>query len=86
MLLEQISDQLRSSKNLLQLWQRYKELHESSSKDVQRLEERAECLLNSSAHTETTEQEVKTWIHDCDVSVSGRLQTCRSVLPSETET
>ncbi|MCJ8743979.1 hypothetical protein PDJAM_G00100910, partial [Pangasius djambal] len=65
-LLEQISDQLRSSKNLLQLWQRYKELHESSSKDVQRLEERAERLLNSSAHRETTEQEVKTWIHDCD--------------------
>ncbi|KAF4071108.1 hypothetical protein AMELA_G00281340 [Ameiurus melas] len=65
-LLEQISEQLRSSKNLLQLWQYYKELHESSSKDVQRLEERAECLLKSSVHTENTEQEVKTWIHDCD--------------------
>lgn len=68
-MLEQISDQLRSSKSLLQLWQGYKELHESSSKDVQRLEERAERLLNSSAHRDTTEQEVQTWNHDCDVSV-----------------
>ncbi|KAF5900062.1 nesprin-1-like isoform X2, partial [Clarias magur] len=79
-LLEQISDQLRSSKSLLQLWQGYKELHESSSKDVQRLEERAERLLNSSAHRDATEQEVNTWIHDCDdvlkthASVQAKLQ------------
>ncbi|XP_037393333.1 nesprin-1 isoform X3 [Pygocentrus nattereri] len=64
-LLEQISDQLRSSKSLLQLWQHYKELHELSSKDVQRLEERAERLLNSATHREITEEEVNTWIHDC---------------------
>ncbi|KAI5615121.1 nesprin-1 isoform X2 [Silurus asotus] len=76
LLLEQISDQLRSSKNLLQLWQRYKELHESSSKDVQRLEERAERLLNSSTHRETTEQEEQTWIRDCDdlLNTQGSVQ------------
>ncbi|XP_060722109.1 nesprin-1 isoform X2 [Tachysurus vachellii] len=80
LLLEQISEQLRSSKNLLQQWQCYKELHDSNSKDVQRLEERAECLLNSSTHSVTTEQEVKNWIHDCNdllkahSSVQAKLQ------------
>ncbi|TSR99415.1 Nesprin-1 [Bagarius yarrelli] len=85
-LLEQISDQLKSSKNLLQLWQRYKELHESSGKDVQRLEERAERLLHSSAHRNTTEQEVTAWIHDCDQLTSVEEQLRLQVEPSSMAT
>uniref|UniRef100_A0A8B9RI12 Spectrin repeat containing, nuclear envelope 1a n=1 Tax=Astyanax mexicanus TaxID=7994 RepID=A0A8B9RI12_ASTMX len=84
-LLEQISEQLRNSKSLLQLWQHYKQLHEHNSKDVQRLEERAERLLNSAAHREITEEEVKTWIRDCSDllkthgSVQGTLQQLTEV-------
>ncbi|XP_067272909.1 nesprin-1 isoform X4 [Pseudorasbora parva] len=58
-LLEQISDQLRRSKSLLQLWQRYKALHAQSSTDIQKLEEHVEHLLKSATHRDITEQEVK---------------------------
>lgn len=65
-LLEQISDQLRRSKNLLQLWQHYKALHAQSSTDIQKLEEQVEHLLKSATHRDITEQEVKVrifWMH-----------------------
>ncbi|XP_048062412.1 nesprin-1 isoform X1 [Megalobrama amblycephala] len=58
-LLEQISDQLRRSKSLLQLWQHYKALHAQSSTDIQKLEEQVEHLLKSATHRDITEQEVK---------------------------
>ncbi|XP_016311636.1 nesprin-1-like isoform X6 [Sinocyclocheilus anshuiensis] len=59
MLLEQISDQLRRSKSLLQLWQHYKALHAQSSTDIQKLEDQVEQLLKSATHRDITEQEVK---------------------------
>ncbi|XP_062858462.1 nesprin-1 isoform X4 [Trichomycterus rosablanca] len=65
-LLEQISDRLSSSKSLLQLWRRYKELQESGGGDVQRLEERAERLRKSATRKEITEEEVKAWICDAN--------------------
>ncbi|KTG06491.1 hypothetical protein cypCar_00011069 [Cyprinus carpio] len=58
-LLEQISDQLRRSKSLLQLWQHYKALHAQSSTDIQKLEDQVEQLLKSATHRDVTEQEVK---------------------------
>ncbi|XP_043075052.1 nesprin-1 isoform X1 [Puntigrus tetrazona] len=58
-LLEQISDQLRRSKSLLQLWQHYKALHAQSSTDIQKLEEQVEQLLKSATNRGVTEQEVK---------------------------
>uniref|UniRef100_A0A8C1T930 Spectrin repeat containing, nuclear envelope 1a n=1 Tax=Cyprinus carpio TaxID=7962 RepID=A0A8C1T930_CYPCA len=62
-LLEQISDQLRRSKSLLQLWQHYKALHAQSSTDIQKLEDQVEQLLKSATHRDVTEQEVKVWIY-----------------------
>ncbi|KAK7133089.1 hypothetical protein R3I94_015094 [Phoxinus phoxinus] len=58
-LLEQISDQLRKSKSLLQLWQHYNAIHAQSSTDIQKLEEQVEHLLKSATHRDITEQEVK---------------------------
>uniref|UniRef100_A0A8C2KL13 Spectrin repeat containing, nuclear envelope 1a n=1 Tax=Cyprinus carpio TaxID=7962 RepID=A0A8C2KL13_CYPCA len=65
MLLEQISDQLRRSKSLLQLWQHYKALHAQSNTDIQKLEDQVEQLLKSATHRDVTEQEVKVWIYQC---------------------
>ncbi|XP_073712130.1 nesprin-1 isoform X2 [Misgurnus anguillicaudatus] len=64
-LLEQISDQLRSSKSLLQLWRHYKALYAQSNTDIQKLEEQVEHLLKSATHRDITEQELKKWMHQC---------------------
>lgn len=67
-LLEQISEQLRSSKALLGLWQHYRTLHNSCLAAVQREEECADRLLKSATDRDLTEQESSSWIKDCDVS------------------
>ncbi|TRY57107.1 hypothetical protein DNTS_023982 [Danionella cerebrum] len=59
MLLEQISEHLRRSKSLLQLWQHYKTLQARCSNDILKLEQRLEDLLKSATHRDITEQEVK---------------------------
>ncbi|XP_028253699.1 nesprin-1 [Parambassis ranga] len=65
-LLEQISEQLRSSKALLGLWQRYKLLYRQCVAAVQKQEERADRLLRSATDREITEEESSAWIKDCD--------------------
>ncbi|XP_062293158.1 nesprin-1 isoform X4 [Scomber scombrus] len=65
-LLEQISEQLRSSKALLGLWQRYKTLYGQCVTAVQKQEERADRLLKSATDREITEEESCVWIKDCD--------------------
>lgn len=67
-LLEQISEQLRSSKTLLGLWQRYKLLHSQCVTAVQKQEERTDHLLKSATDRDITEEESNTWIKDCCVS------------------
>uniref|UniRef100_A0A671Q6F1 Nesprin-1-like n=1 Tax=Sinocyclocheilus anshuiensis TaxID=1608454 RepID=A0A671Q6F1_9TELE len=79
MLLEQISDQLRRSKSLLQLWQHYKALHAQSSTDIQKLEDQVEQLLKSATHRDITEQEVKVWIYQCMMGLEGLMASEGSV-------
>lgn len=67
-LLEQISEQLRSSKALLGLWQQYTELFGTCVKAVERQEERVDRLLKSATDRDITEEESSAWIKDCDVS------------------
>ncbi|XP_057678025.1 nesprin-1 isoform X5 [Corythoichthys intestinalis] len=65
-LLEQISEQLRSSKALLGLWHQFKELFSTCVKAVERQEERADSLLKSATDRDITEEESSAWIKDCD--------------------
>lgn len=67
-LLEQISEQLRSSKGLQGLWQRYKSLYGQCVTAVQKQEEHADRLLKSATDREITEEESSAWITDCNVS------------------
>lgn len=74
-LLEQISEQLRSSKALLGLWQRYKLLYGQCVTAVQKQEEHADRLLKSATDREITEEESSAWIKDCSVSRHGQCNT-----------
>ncbi|XP_019750512.1 nesprin-1 isoform X11 [Hippocampus comes] len=65
-LLEQISEQLRSSKALLGLWQQYTELFGTCVKAVERQEERVDRLLKSATDRDITEEESSAWIKGCD--------------------
>uniref|UniRef100_A0A3P8TBY5 Spectrin repeat containing nuclear envelope protein 1 n=1 Tax=Amphiprion percula TaxID=161767 RepID=A0A3P8TBY5_AMPPE len=56
-LLEQISEQLRSSKALLGLWQHYRSLYGQCVAEVQKQEESADRLLRSATDREITEEE-----------------------------
>ncbi|KAL2082207.1 hypothetical protein ACEWY4_022025 [Coilia grayii] len=71
-LLEQISEQLRSSRALLQLWRRYEELHTHTHTAVRRHEEKAQHLLNSASQRDVTGEEVLTWIHACSELLSDQ--------------
>ncbi|KAG7275371.1 hypothetical protein CRUP_007927 [Coryphaenoides rupestris] len=65
-LLEQISEQLRSSKALLGLWQSYRTLDGQCVAAVQKQEDRANRLLKSATDRDITEEESTAWISDCD--------------------
>ncbi|XP_041950505.1 nesprin-1 [Alosa sapidissima] len=64
-LLEQVSEQLRSGKSLLQLWQRYQELHTHTHTAVQRHEDAAQRLLKNATDGDVTGQELDAWRHKC---------------------
>ncbi|XP_063352154.1 nesprin-1 isoform X7 [Pelmatolapia mariae] len=66
LLLEQISEQLRTSKSLLGLWQRYRSLYSQCVTAVHKQEERADRLLRSATDREITEEESSAWIKDCN--------------------
>uniref|UniRef100_A0A3B4FY37 KASH domain-containing protein n=1 Tax=Pundamilia nyererei TaxID=303518 RepID=A0A3B4FY37_9CICH len=66
LLLEQISEQLRTSKSLLGLWQRYRSLYSQCVTAVHKQEERADRLLRSATDREITEDESSAWIKDCN--------------------
>ncbi|CAL9692474.1 unnamed protein product [Knipowitschia caucasica] len=78
-LLEQISEQLRSSKALLGLWQQYKTLYNQCVSTVQKQEQRADRLLKSATDKEISEDENQTWIKDCDDCLSGQASVQESL-------
>ncbi|XP_061651777.1 nesprin-1 isoform X12 [Phyllopteryx taeniolatus] len=64
-LLEEISERLRSSKGLSQLWQGYKDLHQQSCTSIQHQEEKAEQLLKTACGEDIADEHVSTWIQHC---------------------
>lgn len=69
-LLEEISERLRSSKALQQLWQGYKELHQQTSANVSLQEEKAEQLLETPCGEDIADDHVSAWIQRCGVSAT----------------
>lgn len=67
-LLEEIVERLQSSKALLQLWQRYKELYEHNCSNIQLQEEMADKLLKLACSKDIADDELSNWIGDCSVS------------------
>ncbi|TNN68504.1 Nesprin-1 [Liparis tanakae] len=78
-LLEQISEQLRSSKALMGLWQRYRSSCGQCVTLVQRQEERADRLLKSATDREITEDESSAWIMDCDACLGDQASVQQSL-------
>ncbi|XP_026197444.1 nesprin-1 isoform X3 [Anabas testudineus] len=78
-LLEQISEQLRSSRALLGLWQHYGSLYSQCVTAVQKQEERADHLLKSATDREITEEESSAWIRDCDECLSEQASVQQSL-------
>ncbi|XP_067337447.1 nesprin-1 isoform X16 [Channa argus] len=76
-LLEQISEQLKISKALLGLWQRYMSLYSQCVAAVQKQEERADHLLKSPTDREISEDESSAWIKDCN-DLMSEIWTCLS--------
>ncbi|XP_045400548.1 nesprin-1 isoform X2 [Lemur catta] len=70
-LLEEIAEQLHSSKALLQLWQRYKDYSKQCASTVQQQEDRTNELLKAAANKDIPDDEVATWIQDCNDLLKG---------------
>lgn len=68
-LLEEIAEQLHASKALLQLWQRYKEYSQQCASTIQQQEDRTNALLKAATSKDIADDEVATWIQDCDVRI-----------------
>ena len=64
-LLEEIAEQLRASKALLQLWQRYKDYFKQCAATVQQQEGRTNEFLKAATDKDIGDDEVATWIQDC---------------------
>lgn len=75
-LLENISEQLKSSKALLVLWQHYQSLYSQCLTAVQKQEERADHLLRSATDKEITEEESGAWIQECNVRANFLDEQC----------
>ncbi|KAM5166613.1 nesprin-1 isoform 3-T3 [Callospermophilus lateralis] len=70
-LLEEIAEQLLSSKALLQLWQRYKDYSKQCASTVQQQEDRTNELLKAATNKDIADEEVATWIQDCNDLLKG---------------
>lgn len=79
-LLEEISEQLHSSKALLQLWQRYKDYSKQCASTVKQQEERTDELLKAAADKDIADDEAAAWIQDCNVCSAPVVffQNCRA--------
>lgn len=78
-LLEQISEQLRSSKALLGLWQRYKSLYSQCAAAVHKQEERADRLLKSATDGDITAEESSAWMKDCSACLGDQASVQQSL-------
>lgn len=79
-LLEEIAEQLCSSKALLQLWQRYKDYSKECASTVQRREDRANELLKAATNKDVADDEAVAWIQDCNVCLGTLVFSTRRVL------
>ncbi|KAM9666884.1 nesprin-1 isoform 11-T14 [Trichechus inunguis] len=70
-LLEEIAEQLHSSKALLQLWQRYKDYSKQCASTVQQQEGQTNELLKAATNKDIADDEVATWIQDCNDLLKG---------------
>lgn len=77
-LLEEIAEQLHASKALLQLWQRYRDYSKQCAATVQQQEGRTNELLKAATDRDIADDEVATWIQDCNVR-SGTIACYRLV-------
>lgn len=66
-LMQEIAERLRSSKGLLQLWQRYKDCYQQCSSTVRLREDQTNELLKTATSKDIADDEVTTWIQDCNV-------------------
>ncbi|RMC12933.1 hypothetical protein DUI87_10460 [Hirundo rustica rustica] len=78
-LLQEIAERLRASRALLQLWQRYKDCYQQCSSTVQQREEQTNELLKTATSKDIADDEVTTWIQDCN-DVLTDLKTARESL------
>ncbi|XP_027759675.1 nesprin-1 isoform X4 [Empidonax traillii] len=65
-LLQETAERLRASRALLQLWQRYKDCYEQCSSTVRQQEDQTNELLKTATSKDITDDEVTTWIQDCN--------------------
>ncbi|XP_048456777.1 nesprin-1-like isoform X2 [Rhincodon typus] len=66
-LLQDIGEQLHSSKILLQLWQKYRDYSGQCSVTVRQQEDKSNELIKKAVNRDIAEEEVTHWIQDCDV-------------------
>ncbi|CAJ1078482.1 nesprin-1 [Xyrichtys novacula] len=78
-LLEQISEQLRSSKGLLGLWQHYRSMYSQCVTAVQKQVECADRLLKSATDREITEEESSAWINNCNACLDDQASVQQSL-------
>ncbi|KAJ7400746.1 hypothetical protein BTVI_102513 [Pitangus sulphuratus] len=65
-LLQETAERLRASRALLQLWQRYKDCYQQCSSTVRQREDQTNELLKTATSKDITDDEVTTWIQDCN--------------------
>ncbi|XP_038626046.1 nesprin-1 isoform X2 [Tachyglossus aculeatus] len=65
-LLEEITEQLHSSKALFQLWQRYKDYYKQCASTIQQHEDRSSELLKAATNKDIADDEVAIWIQNCN--------------------
>ncbi|XP_032194599.1 nesprin-1 isoform X17 [Mustela erminea] len=65
-LLEEIAEQLHASKALLQLWQRYGDYSKQCASALQQQDDRTNELLKAATNKDIADDEVATWIGDCN--------------------
>lgn len=72
-LLQEVAERLRASRALLQLWQRYKDCYQQCSSTVHQREEQTNELLKTATSKDIADDEVTSWIQDCNVCSSLQL-------------
>lgn len=80
-LLEEVAEQLQASRALLQLWARHRDYSAQCASAVQQQAARTQELLKAAASKDIADDEVATWVQDCNVR-SGTIVFCLPNTPS----